>query len=77
MGLLVKSVLDKIYSSEIYTNYLRYNPKWYIYLNQDPLTINDFEKEVKTNLKMTSSDKIANLKKQIDFINGMIKYFNS
>ena len=71
---MVKSVLDKIYSSEIYTNYLRYNPKWYIYLNQDPLTINDFEKEVKTNLKMTSSDKIANLKKQIDFINGMIKY---
>ena len=74
---MVKSVLDKIYSSEIYTNYLRYNPKWYIYLNQDPLTINDFEKELKTNLKMTSSDKIANLKKQIDFINGMIKYFNS
>ena len=74
---MVKSVLDKIYSSEIYTNYLGYNPKWYIYLNQDPLTINDFEKEVKTNLKMTSSDKIANLKKQIDFINGMIKYFNS
>ena len=74
---MVKSVLDKIYSSEIYTNYLRYNPKWYIYLNQDPLTINDFEKEVKTNLKMTSSDKIANLKKQIDFINGMIEYFNS
>ena len=74
---MVKSVLDKIYSSEIYTNYLRYNPKWYIYLNQDPLTINDLEKEEKTNLKMTSSDKIANLKKQIDFINGMIKYFNS
>ena len=74
---MVKSVLDKIYSSEIYTNYLRYNPKWYIYLYQDPLTINDFEKEVKTKLKMTSSDKIANLKKQIDFINGMIKYFNS
>lgn len=62
---MVKSVLDKIYSSEIYTNYLRYNPKWYIYLNQDPLTINDFEKEVKTNLKMTSSDKIANLKNKL------------
>ena len=74
---MVKSVLDKIYSSAMETNYLRYNPKWYIYLNQDPLTINDFEKEVKTTLKMTSSDKIANLKKQIDFINGMIKYFNS
>lgn len=74
---MIKMVLDKIYASDIYTNYLRYNPKWYIYLNQDPSTINDFEKEVKTNLKMTTSDKINNLKKQIDFINGMIKYFNS
>ncbi len=74
---MVKYVLDKIYANDIYTNYLRYNPKWYIYLNQDPLLFNDFEKEVKTNLKMTSSDKIANLKKQIDFINGMIKYLNS
>lgn len=68
------SVLEKIYANDIYTNYLRYNPKWYIYLNQDPSYFNDFEKEVKVNLKMTSSDKINNLKKQIDFINGMLKY---
>ncbi len=74
---MIASVLDKIYASEIYTNYLRYNPKWYIYLNQNPSTISDFEKEVKINLKMTSSDKIANLKKQIDFINGMLKYFSN
>lgn len=69
-----KAVLEKIYASDIYTNYLRYNPKWYIYLNQNPKYFNDFEKEVKTNLKMTTSDKINNLKKQIDFVNGMIKY---
>ena len=74
---MIASVLDKIYASEIYTNYLRYNPKCYIYLNQNPSTISDFEKEVKINLKMTSSDKIANLKKQIDFINGMLKYFSN
>lgn len=72
-----QSVLNKIYASETYTYYLRYNPKWYIYLNQNPKFFNDFEKEVKTNLKMNTSDKISNLKKQIDFINGMIKYINS
>ena len=77
MGLIIAIVIYKIYASEIYTNYLRYNPKWYIYLNQNPSTISDFEKEVKINLKMTSSDKIANLKKQIDFINGMLKYFSN
>lgn len=72
-----QTILEKIYASDIYTNYLRYNPKWYIYLNQNPGYFNDFEKEVKTNLKMTSSDKIANLKKQIDFINGMLKYLTN
>lgn len=74
---MVQSVLNKIYASEIYTNYLRYNPKWYIYLNENPNTFADFEKEVKTNLKITTADKIDNLKKQIDFINGMIKYITS
>lgn len=74
---MVKSILDKIYANEIYTNYLRYNPKWYIYLNDNPMTFKDFEKEVKTNLKMTSRDKLENLNKQINFINGMIKYITS
>jgi hypothetical protein len=74
---MIQSVLNKIYASEIYTNYLRYNPKWYIYLNENPNTFTDFEKEVKTNLKITTADKIDNLKKQIDFINGMIKYITS
>lgn len=72
-----QAILEKIYASDIYTNYLRYNPKWYIYLNQNSMYFKDFEKEVKTNLKMTSTDKIANLKKQIDFINGMIKYLTN
>jgi hypothetical protein len=74
---MVQSVLNKIYASEIYTNYLRYNPKRYIYLSENPNTFADFEKEVKTNLKITTADKIDNLKKQIDFINGMIKYITS
>lgn len=74
---MIQSVLEQIYSSDIYTNYLRYNPKWYQYLNENPLTFKDFEKEVKINLKMTSSDKIANLNKQINFISGILKYLNN
>lgn len=74
---MLKSILDKIYANDVYLNYLRYNPRWYPILDQNPRAFTDFEKEVKINLKMTSADKIENLKKQIDFINGMIKYFNS
>ena len=69
---MLQTVLDKIYSNDVYLNYLRYNPRWYVTLNENPASINDFEKEVKINLKMTTSDKIENLRKQIDFINGMM-----
>ena len=71
------SILLTIYNNQTYLKYLRYNPKWYIYLNEDPATFKDFEKEVKTNLKITSFDKLENLNKQINFINGMIKYLTS
>lgn len=74
---MLQTVLDKIYGNDVYLNYLRYNPRWYVTLNENPASINDFEKEVKINLKMTTSDKIENLRKQIDFINGMLKYLNS
>ncbi len=72
-----QSILNKIYQNDVYLNYLRYNPKWYIPLNQNPGSFVDFENEIKRNLKITTMDKIDNLKKQIDFINGMIKYLNS
>ena len=75
--ILSDTLPDKIYGNDVYLNYLRYNPRWYVTLNENPASINDFEKEVKINLKMTTSDKIENLRKQIDFINGMLKYLNS
>lgn len=74
---MIASVLEKLYSNDIYLNYIRYNPRWYVVLNRNPSAISDFEKEVKVNLKMTTSDKIENLRKQIDFINGMLKYISS
>ena len=70
-------ILNKIYQNDIYLNYLRYNPKWYIPLNQNPANFANFENEIKRNLKITTMDKIDNFKKQIDFINGMLKYLKN
>ncbi|HHU80722.1 MAG: YlbE-like family protein [Bacilli bacterium] len=71
------TILEKLYQNEPILRYLRYNPKWYIPLNQNPESYKDFEKEAKTNLKLTTADKIENLKNQINFINSMIKYINN
>ena len=42
---MLQTVLDKIYSNDVYLNYLRYNPRWYVTLNENPASINDFEKD--------------------------------
>lgn len=69
-------ILNKIYANELYLTYLRYHPHWYEVLNSDPNLYSSFEKEVKTTLKITTADKIENLRKQIDFVNGIIKYLS-
>ncbi len=70
-------VLGKIYANDLYLTYLRYHPQWYIILDGHPEAYSSFEKELKTTLKLTSADKIENLRKQVDFINGIIKYLNN
>lgn len=72
-----QDILSKLYTNELYLTYLRYHPKWYVILNDNPDAYNEFEKEVKINLKLTTYDKIDNLRKQVDFINGIVKYLNS
>ena len=72
---MIEEITSKLYQNPVYLEYLRYHPKWYIALNRYPESYKDFEKEVK--LKLTVSDKVENLRKQIEFINGMIKYLNS
>ena len=42
-----QSVLRMIYSNDVYLNYLRYHPKWYIILNKNPGAYGDFEKQLK------------------------------
>ncbi len=72
-----REILDLLYANDTYLTYLRYHPKWYIILNDNPNLYSEFEKELKVNLKLTTADKIDNLRKQIDFINGIVKYLNS
>lgn len=72
-----QTILSKIYANDLYLNYLRYHPKWYIILNKNPGAYYEFEKVLKSDLKITTVDKIEQLKKQIDFINGMLNYLNS
>ena len=70
-------VTSKLYNNPVYLEYLRYHPNWYVILDKNPSSYSDFEKEVKVNLKLTTADKISNLQKQVEFINGLIKYLNS
>ena len=57
-----RDILDKIYNNELYLEYLRYHPKWYVILNDNPSFYSEFEKEVKTKYKITTYDKIENFK---------------
>ena len=69
-------VLNKIYANDLYLTYLRYHPQWYIIFNNNPNAFNALEREIKSTLKITTADNIENLKKQVDFINGIIKYLS-
>ncbi len=74
---MIKEVTDKLYSNDIYLNYLRFHPKWYMILERYPESFSEFEKEVKVNLKLTFNDKLNNFKKQVDFVSGLMKYLNN
>lgn len=70
-------VIRKLYSNQVYLDYLRENPKWYYYLDLDPKYYEDFEKTVKKALKITTYDKLESLKKQINFASSMLNYFSN
>jgi hypothetical protein len=38
-----QEILDKIYNNDLYLEYLRYHPNWYVILNNNPNAYNDFE----------------------------------
>lgn len=71
-----KDILNKIYNTREYLEYLRYHPKWYYYLDSDPNNFKVFESVVKKEYKITSYDKLERVKEKINFFTSMINYFN-
>lgn len=69
-----QDILEKLYQNEMYLDYLRYHPKWYYYLDQDPSNFNLFEKVVKQELKITTIDKLDKVQKQINFASALLQY---
>ena len=53
-----KEILDKIYNTDEYLEYLRYHPKWYYYLDQNPNLFIEFEKSLKKDYKITTYDQL-------------------
>ena len=70
-----EDILEKIYSNPNYLQYLRYHPKWYYYLDENPNNYSIFERTVKQELKITTYDKLEKLKKQINFVTKFMDYF--
>jgi hypothetical protein len=70
-------VIFKLYANEYYLDYLRKHPKWYFYLDLDPMYFREFERVVKKALKMTTYDRLESLKNQVNFAGAMIKYLAS
>ena len=68
-------VLEKIYGNNNYLEYLRRNPKWYYFLDLDTKNLKFFEEAAKKDLKITTYDKIENIKNQITFASSIINYF--
>lgn len=69
-------ILNKIYNSPEYLEYLRYHPKWYYYLDNDRNNFKVFENIVKKEYKITSIDKLEKVKSKINFFTSMINYFS-
>lgn len=72
-----QTITTLLYSNPTYLEYLRYHPKWYPILEHQPASYKDFEKQLKQDLKITMVDKVEHLRKQIEFVNRLIKYLNN
>lgn len=71
------NILQKLYANPQYLEYLRFHPKWYYYLEQNPNNFAIFERTVKEELKITTYDKLEKLKKQINFATKFMDYFKN
>ena len=53
--------------------YLKYHSYWYKEIKRDGKKLNDMIKEMKIELKQTTSDKIIDLNKKIEFLSSLME----
>lgn len=56
--------------------YLQENSNWYKYLNRNPNFLNEMEKEMKINYKLTTKDKIDKVKDTLSLVESFIDIMN-
>ncbi|MBQ2639332.1 MAG: YlbE-like family protein [Bacilli bacterium] len=61
-------IINRIKNDPNLYRYLRENSSWYKYLNRDSKNIKYLENEMKEKYKLTTSDKIENLSRNINLI---------
>ena len=71
---MTKEILYKLYSEPQILNYIRYNPHWYKILYFEPNKYEEFEREAKDSLKISTFHKIEEIKGQINFLQAIIDY---
>ena len=72
------SIETKIYLNNNYLlkRFRHENPKYYKYLNRDPMFIKELNELMKEKYKLTIPDKIDSLKEKLDMVNTFIDILN-
>lgn len=55
--------------------YLREESYWYKYLNRDPSSIKELEKEMKAKYKLTAEDKLESITNRINLLHSFMDAF--
>ena len=64
-------------SNEQYLNYLRTHSYWYKNLNRNPEQLRNFIEEVKTEYKLTASDRIEKAIETVEFLETILSTMQS
>ena len=73
MSIDTKIILN---NNKLLKQFLHENPKYYKYLNREPIFIKKLNDLMKEKYKLTIPDKIDNLKEKLDMVNTFIDILN-
>ena len=66
----------KIKNDKNLLNYLRQNSNWYKYLNRNPASIVEMEKEMKESYQLRAEDKLRKFGRQLEMISTFLDVLN-